>query len=92
MYDFYIYEGKSKATEKDTEYEKLIKSSQVVAILALHLPNHENHKLFFDNWFSTLELMLFLSENYPIKQNVWMSSLYKQRFGETRPGSHGLSS
>ena len=62
MYDFYIYEGKSKATEKGTEYEKLIKSAQVVAIVALHLPNHENHKLFFDNWFSTLELMLFLSE------------------------------
>ena len=62
MYDFYIYEGKSKATEKGTEYEKLSKSAQVVAILALHLPNHENHKLFFDNWFSTLELMLFLSE------------------------------
>ena len=39
MYDFYIYEGKLKATEKGTEYEKLSKSAQVVAILALHLPN-----------------------------------------------------
>ena len=60
MYDFYIYEGKGKDLEKGTPYEHLSKSAQVVARLVIHLPKLQNHKLFFDNWFSTLELIVYL--------------------------------
>ena len=63
MYDFFIYEGKSTANNNEndnTDYDHLQKSAQVVAKLCQNLPSHKNHKLFFDNWFSTLELMLYL--------------------------------
>ena len=60
MYDFYIYEGKSTEMAKDTPYNHLAKSAQVVAKLSIHLPEHQHHKLFFDNWFTTLELMFYL--------------------------------
>ena len=36
------------------------KSAQVVTKLCQNLPSHKNHKLFFDNWFSALKLMLYL--------------------------------
>ena len=60
MYDFYIYEGKLKDLDRGTPYEHLSKSAQVVARLVIHLPKFQNHKLFFDNWFSTLELVYYL--------------------------------
>ena len=31
-----------------------------VARLCKHLPNHKHHKLYFDNWFTTLPLLQFL--------------------------------
>ncbi len=62
MYDFFIYEGKGTSTAEDSDYEHLAKSAQVVAKLCLTLPQHQNHKLFFDNWFTTLELMFYLKE------------------------------
>ena len=36
------------------------KSAQVVAKLCVDLPGHENFKLFFDNWFTTLDLLHYL--------------------------------
>ena len=64
MYDFFIYEGKPSTNGNDntdnTDYDHLQKSAQVVAKLCQNLPIHKNHKLFFNNWFSTLELMLYL--------------------------------
>ena len=62
MYDFFIYEGKPTTNNgnDNTGYDHLQKSAQVVAKLCQNLPSHKNHKLFFDNWFSTLELMLYL--------------------------------
>ena len=62
MYDFFIYEGKPTTNNgnDNTDYDHLQKSAQVVAKLCQNLPSHKNHNLFFDNWFSTLELMLYL--------------------------------
>ena len=62
MYDFFIYEGKPMTNNghDNTDYDHLQKSAQVVAKLCQNLPSHKNYKLFFDNWFSTLELMLYL--------------------------------
>lgn len=61
MYDFYIYEGKqSKESDEETNYQHLAKSAQVVAKLCQMLPKFKNHKVFFDNWFNTLDLLLYL--------------------------------
>lgn len=57
MYDFYVYDGRDISAPG---FNHLQKSAQVVAKLSLHLPNHVGHKLFFDNWFTTLDLMLYL--------------------------------
>jgi hypothetical protein len=59
MYDFYIYAGKSEAAE-DADYSDLQKSAQVVARLCQHLPSQKGHRLFFDNWFTTLDLLIYL--------------------------------
>lgn len=58
MCDFYLYAGKNETLE--TEYEGLQKCSIVVARLCKHLPEHKSHKLFFDNWFTTLSLLKHL--------------------------------
>ena len=55
MYHFFMYTGASTSSEKCTgEY--------VVLRLCETLPNHQNYKLFFDNWFSTLLLLIKLKE------------------------------
>jgi hypothetical protein len=62
MYDFYIYAGKDEMLETNKDGAKLSKSAQVVANLCQSLPTNAGHKLFFDNWFSTLDLMLYLQQ------------------------------
>ncbi len=57
MYDFFLYEG-SKSTGKDK-----CKADDVVRKLCETLPKNENHRIFFDNWFSTIELCLELKAN-----------------------------
>ena len=56
MYDFYLYSGKEG--NEVTPYSYLQKSAQVVAKLCVELPRHVGHKVFFDNWFTALDLML----------------------------------
>ena len=56
MYDFYTYTGKQDHSENDTPYSHLQTSAQVVAQLCENLPTHANHKLYFDNWFTKLQL------------------------------------
>lgn len=58
MYDFYLYAGKEN--DDNPEFQGLQKCAQVVAKLCKDLPRNVGHKVFFDNWFSTLELMLYL--------------------------------
>lgn len=62
MYDFYTYAGKDEVLEENEECAKLSKSAQIVAKLCESLPTNAGHKLFFDNWFSTLDLMLYLQQ------------------------------
>ena len=55
-----LYCGKSNAPE---EVKHLSVSSQVVGKMALLLPDPHNHyQLFFDNYFTSLKLMHFLTE------------------------------
>ena len=61
MYDFYIYSGKDEGNEEETsDFSHLLKSSQVVAKLCQNLPNNAGYKLYFDNWFTSLELLIYL--------------------------------
>lgn len=62
MYDFYIYAGKNDAAEQSEEGKDLQKSAQVVVKLCEVLPSNAGHKLFFDNWFTTLDLILHLKQ------------------------------
>ena len=62
MYDFYIYGGKEAETDDTAKYQNLQKSAKVVARLCQELPAHANHQLFFDNWFTTLDLLLYLKQ------------------------------
>ena len=58
MYDFYLYAGKEEVL--DNEFTGLQKCTIAVARLCKHLSNHKHHKLYFDNWFTTLPLLQFL--------------------------------
>lgn len=60
MYDFYIYSGKE---EENSNFTDLQKCSQVVAKLCVDLPSNMGYKVFFDNWFTTLNLMHYLKRN-----------------------------
>ena len=62
MYDFFIYSGKDES-QGDGQYKHLQKCAQIVAKLSEDIPKHEGHKLFFDNWFSTLDLFHYLKSN-----------------------------
>ena len=62
MYDFYIYTGKGSTTDVPEDAKDLQKCAQAVAKVCLTLPTHANHKLFIDNWFTTLDLLLYLKE------------------------------
>ena len=60
MYDFYIYAGKEAIMEDNPDYKHLQTFAQVVARLCQHLPCNSGHQLFFDNWFTTLDLLIYL--------------------------------
>ena len=60
MYDFYLYG--EKESNKVKPYIHLQKSAQVVAKLCIELPRHVGHKDFFDNLFTTLDLMIYLKK------------------------------
>ena len=59
MYDFYIYDSKSLNNSSE-KFEHLSKSAQVVAKLCKDLPGGCKHKAFFDNWFTSLDLLHYL--------------------------------
>ena len=52
MYDFFKYSGASGSMKCNGEY--------VVIKLCETFPKNVNHKLFFDNWFTSLDLCLKL--------------------------------
>ena len=57
MYDFFVYDGKNSAELDDEKLSHLQKFSQVAAKLCDDLLGHKNYKVFFDNWFTTLDLL-----------------------------------
>ena len=61
MYNFLLYVGKTEASVPD-KYNHLQKCAQVVAGLCKHLQGNIGHKLFFDNWFTTIYLLIYLKE------------------------------
>lgn len=56
MHDFIIYEGKGTAHDHGFGI-----SGDIVIYLVKDLPEHKSHKLFFDNWFTSLRLVEELS-------------------------------
>ena len=60
MYYFYIYDEKNNNESVNNDCDNLQQCSQVVARLTKELPGGINHNFFFNNWFSTLDLMVYL--------------------------------
>ena len=63
MHDFYVYEGKNtEDPNNNTDYSHLSKSAQVIAKLVTFVQGDMKHKVYFDNWFTTVELLHYLKE------------------------------
>ena len=60
IYDFEVYTGKSDKNE--TDIEKLLMGGNVVHRFTRTLENDKNYKVYFDNFFSLINLMLKLKE------------------------------
>ena len=60
MYTFYLY-GEEELQEQ-TPYSHLQKIAQVVAKLCVDLPRNVGHKVFFDNWFTTIDFTLYFKK------------------------------
>jgi hypothetical protein len=58
VYDFEIYVGKGTKVKDGP----LGMSGNVVMRLVDNLPNHQNHKLFIDNWFASYDLAVELKK------------------------------
>ena len=54
VYHFEIYQGQTSNTDGKVE--------NVVSRMSSGIPNESNHKLFMDNWFTTLSTMITLKE------------------------------
>ena len=65
MYDSIIYTGHIQPVD-NSDVPDLGASSNFVLHLAQSIPPHRNHKLFFDNWFTSLPFVTYLA-----KQIIW---------------------
>ena len=65
VYDFIIYTGHITLVD-NPDVPDLGASSNSVSHLAQSIPPHRNHKLFLDNWFTSLPLVTYLA-----KQGMW---------------------
>ena len=70
VYDFEVYTGKS--TEKE-EQPELLMGGNVVRRLCNTLPSNVNHKMYFDNYFSSLNLLRYLT-----KEKIWVVATIRQ--------------
>ncbi|CAH2086337.1 unnamed protein product [Euphydryas editha] len=61
-YDFEIYTGAQGPVESDSNLPKNSTSSDVVVRLSRTIPEGANYKLFFDNWYTSLPLLIFLNK------------------------------
>ena len=73
VYDFIIYTGKINPVDKPGVPD-LGASSNSVLHLAQSIPHHQNHKLFFDNWFTSVPLISYLA-----KQGIWCCETVQAR-------------
>ena len=64
VYDFEVYSGKSNDRE---EMPELLMAGNVVHRLCDTLPHNMNHKIYFDNYFSSLPLLQYLT-----KKKIWV--------------------
>ena len=64
-YDFEIYTGKENNKPLEGEVD-CGASGNVVIRLSRNIPKHINHKLYYDNYFTGLEVQLYL-----VKQGIW---------------------
>ena len=62
IHDIYPYCGKIPPVHRD-DVPDLGASSNIVLHLAESIPYNRNHKLYFDNWFSSLPLMDYLASH-----------------------------
>nr|CAH7715220.1 unnamed protein product [Callosobruchus chinensis] len=60
-YDFDLYAG-SQSNSVPPGAPDLGMSSKMVVKLSESIPKHQNYKLFFDNWFSSVPLMVYLTK------------------------------
>ena len=70
MYDFYLYCGKEDRPPAD--YDHLSGSAQSVAWLCSNLQRHAGKYVFFNNWFTNLDLLLYL-------KNIGLQAVYTIR-------------
>lgn len=62
-YDFELYSGQENGAIRPPNEPDLGSASNVVVRLSRQIPRNQNHKLFFDNYFNSLPLLEFLSQN-----------------------------
>lgn len=73
MYDFRIYEGRGTCEEVGLGF-----SGDIVMALCQTIPEGKNFKIFFDNWFSSLQLSIALKE----KGILSLGTIRKDRMGK----------
>lgn len=75
MYDFEIYQGKGTCSDYGLGF-----SGDIVMALASELPEGNNFKIYFDNWFSSLQLTIALKE----KQIFCIGTVRQDRMGKCK--------
>ncbi|CAH2107701.1 unnamed protein product [Euphydryas editha] len=61
-YDFEIYTGVQGLVESDSNLPKISNSSDVVVRLSRMIPEGANYKIFFDNCYTSLPLLIYLNK------------------------------
>ena len=57
MHDFFVYDGKNSAEPDDRKFGNLQKYAQIVAKICDNLLDYKTYKVFFDKWFTRLNLL-----------------------------------
>lgn len=73
MYDFEIYQRKGTCPETGLGF-----SGDIVMALTSELPKGKNFKVYFDNWFSSLQLSVALKE----RQIFCIGTVRQDRMGK----------
>lgn len=73
IYDIFPYVGKIDPVQ-NSDVPDLGPSSNAVLHLVQHIPFHKNHKLFFDNWFTSVPLVSYLAS-----KGIWCCGTVQAR-------------